>query len=713
MNIQNITFQSPQFIYAVFFIFLFIVLFYRLFSYRKEIFVKYASPSCRNLLLIPRNELIYWIKLIGLCVAWGLTIFALMQPISYGEYPQEVREKGYEKGTSGYQRPAHAVILLIDNSASMSVNSKSGDLLATAKEIADLTISQLEGQQLSLISFASEPTILSPLTFDYLFVRLMLQQLQINEEGDAGTNLLNLFNFLGKEVVSNIPTSILLFTDGGDTGLEFTTEETRKKQEEAILNSLKNVKNEHLRVYSIGLGSRAGVPIPEVVYNGKPVVSKVNESLLKKIAEIGNGKYFYSEEFTSIDLADQLAHILNTSEKKTDITKMQEAPLFHFYYFQVPLAGAILLLLCVVFLPNSHKKILTILAFSSIFSGDLQADIHHEMLEAKSYADVKSYQQSLELYNGILDQHLMPWQRAIVLYNIGTVHLFNKQFDEAIDILQNVPIKDHPLPLLKSYVSTNLILAYFGKAESLKKRPSLAIKSLKNAMKQIPEARRAQCSLQIAEGYNECQDPKELLFLEDFITEKTAVLLEQEKIDILLHSSFEEGIKELIKLIDESERDLLFLENKNLSESQREKYQNLFLSEIQSWIPIWISLKRKIRVEDPNSNKKMKLFNASASHFLQALSQMEQRNDVKSKNQFEKSKKYLEELLKLPPMGRESTEETTPEKSQKSPKEEAKEERAEDKADIEDVTHLLIEMNQLDTMKKKESHKRKGDSKPW
>lgn len=707
MSIQNITFLWPQVIYASLLIFVFIILFIRLFTYRNDIFASYTSSAMEDQLKVPRNAFIYWIKLTCLCVAWVLATLALMQPMSYGEYPQEIKEKEYKRSSSGYKRSANAVLFVIDTSASMSVNGRSGDLLSNAKEMTDLVISQMEGQQISLISFTSEPTMLSPLTFDYLFVRLMLQQLQINEGGEAGTDLLKLFDFIAKETFPNIPLSIVLFSDGGDTGLEFTSEENQRKRESAILEAVQNIKRADRRIYTIGLGSKQGIPVPGVSYEGKLVISKLNESLLKKIAETGNGRYFHSEEFTSVNLADQLAHILNESGEKIDVSHMPESPLFHYYFFQIPLAGAILLLLCLLFLPDSIRKAQAILAFSVLFFGDLAADLHHEMLEAKSYADIKNYKKAVDLYNQILNQNLKPWQAAIVLYNMGTVHLEENQYDDAINVLTTVPVKDYPSSLLQYTVSYNLTLAYLGKAQALQKRPSLAVDVLKKAKDQVHETHKAFCSLQLQKGAKECKNQTELAILEDFISEKLSVLLEQEKIDSLLHSTFNQGIKELINLIDESTKDLVFLENANFEEGQREKYQTLFLSEIQSWIPIWIYLKKQLNSKDPN---KIKLFNFAASHFLQALSHMEQRNYIKSKEQFALSKKNLEELLKGSPKEEKKTEQKTPETR---PSNDINEEADKEKGDIGEVTQLLIEMNQLDTMQKKTSGKRKGDPKSW
>src|SRR5690606_21686855 len=88
-------------------------------------------------------------------------------------------------------RKAHDVIFLVDASASMSVADMRGGLsrFNYAKEIVDAAISKLQGESVALSAFTSGVTVLSPLTMDYFFVRIMLKQMQINEGDIAGTNL--------------------------------------------------------------------------------------------------------------------------------------------------------------------------------------------------------------------------------------------------------------------------------------------------------------------------------------------------------------------------------------------------------------------------------------------------------------------------------------------------------------------------------------------
>lgn len=536
MNLQNLTYNVPEALYLAFLVILFLGLFFKLYQYRQATLFKYGSPNVINQVLTPRNQYIFWIKTASVCIAWILATFALMEPINYGEYPEEIRlHKRGEK--SGEVRPPHEIVLLIDTSASMSVKDAPGgqERLVFAKEIADQLMSRLAGQRVSLYAFTSELFLLSPLTFDYLFLRLMLQQMQINEGGISGTNLAETLQQMEKEYFetsSSILKTVLLFTDGGDTKLDPSHKQEESTQKALIEKLVKKTKEKGISLYTVGIGSKKGEAVPGVLFEGKPVISAVNESILKEMAQIGGGRYFFANDDSVTHLADQLSDLLNgplsTKEKKEN--KPAEASLFHALYYQIPLAGAILLLIGILFLPDTiirHCKFLMLFAFF-ILPMEIKADKNTEMVEAKSYFDTQEYSQANQIYQRLLDHSSEPRERAVLLYDTGTVYLSNKQFTEAIATLTTVPLRDDPSPLLWYRVKYNLILSYLGKAESPLMKPSPAIELLKKALEEIDLAQQAHCALQLAEGTQPCSEDRDLEVLKAYIMQKLSRLLQQQ-----------------------------------------------------------------------------------------------------------------------------------------------------------------------------------------
>jgi len=172
------------------------VLYWRLFEYRKTTLSGFASEKVLQDILIPRSRYNFWAKTVAFFLVWIFAAWALMQPTGNGHYPLETameaaaKPKGKAK-EAVVKRKAHDVIFLVDASASMSVqDTRTGvSRLNYAKEIVDQIVSGLRGESTALYAFTSDTSKLSPRTMDYLFVRLILRQMRINEGDIAGTNL--------------------------------------------------------------------------------------------------------------------------------------------------------------------------------------------------------------------------------------------------------------------------------------------------------------------------------------------------------------------------------------------------------------------------------------------------------------------------------------------------------------------------------------------
>jgi Ca-activated chloride channel family protein len=115
-----------------------------------------------------------------------------------------------------------------------------------------------------------------------------------------------------------------------------------------------------IKIFTIGLGSTGGVPIP--VYNsrgdmvgfkkdneGNSVLTKLDEESLTKIASAGNGEYFRGNNYE--DYLDKIYNDLSELKKSEFGVKKVTDYEDRFYYFLIP---AILLLIIELFI--SEKK---------------------------------------------------------------------------------------------------------------------------------------------------------------------------------------------------------------------------------------------------------------------------------------------------------------------------------------------------------------------
>ncbi len=241
------------------------------------------------------------------------------------------------------------IYILLDVSLSMQAQDIQPSRLGKAKmEISNL-INELHGDRIGLIVFAAEPFVQFPLTTDYSAADLFLNAASTESVPEQGTAIAAAINLAVKsfDYRTNTERVVVLFTDGED-------------HQGDIKGSIENAKQHHIKIFTIGLGSTEGVPIP--IYNdqgqqigfkkddkGNIVLTKQDPTTLEEIAAGTGGKYFHAtngRDELSIIYSD-LSKIKKTEFGEKRVTDYED----RFYYF---LAPAILLLLVEFFM--SERK---------------------------------------------------------------------------------------------------------------------------------------------------------------------------------------------------------------------------------------------------------------------------------------------------------------------------------------------------------------------
>lgn len=257
------------------------------------------------------------------CLATFCFIVALMQPVTRETTVRldnddqqltllnESAENEFENSQNvTRKRRFHEVLFLVDTSYSMSVTDTRThkSRLEYAKEIIEEIVAKLDGQNIALYAFTSEVTPLVPPTMDYIFFRLFTKKLGYNEGDIAGTDLLEALDTVAKKHFSPAKKlkTIILLTDGGDTRLEGLSDVNRNREIELMTRRLANADEMNVRLYTIGLGSPEGMIIPEIEFEGRPVKSALDESLLQALSQKGRGKYFFANSYSPFSLAQTL-----------------------------------------------------------------------------------------------------------------------------------------------------------------------------------------------------------------------------------------------------------------------------------------------------------------------------------------------------------------------------------------------------------------------
>jgi Ca-activated chloride channel family protein len=183
------------------------------------------------------------------------------------------------------------IMIALDVSRSMLAEDVAPNRLDRAKaEIRDL-LTYLEGDQVGLIAFAGRASVLSPLTPDFGFLRLVLDNADVGSVRPGGTRLEQpirkaVAGFGGEGDLSRV---ILLITDGED-------------HDSFPLDAAKEAAERGIRILAIGFGDENG---SEIVVtdsdtgartvlrdaDGRPVRSRLDGELLREIAVVTQGAY--------------------------------------------------------------------------------------------------------------------------------------------------------------------------------------------------------------------------------------------------------------------------------------------------------------------------------------------------------------------------------------------------------------------------------------
>ncbi len=221
-----------------------------------------------------KSTALTWLRLIPdliLTLAIVLILVALARP-------QKTNEK-VEQWTEGID-----IMLAIDISQSMQIEDFIPNRLEAAKEVARNFIKGRMQDRIGLVVFSGDAFSLTPLTTDYTLLNAYLNELNfdmIESRGTAIGSALAVVTNRMRESESKSKVCILL-SDGDNTAGNIDPITS------AELASAYNIK-----IYTIVVGKEGMVPYGKDFF-GRPnmVENTVDESTMRKIAQIGSGEFF-------------------------------------------------------------------------------------------------------------------------------------------------------------------------------------------------------------------------------------------------------------------------------------------------------------------------------------------------------------------------------------------------------------------------------------
>jgi Ca-activated chloride channel family protein len=257
-----------------------------------------------------------------LLTAFTLLIISFLRP-QYGLKLETRERKGQD------------IFIALDTSMSMYSRDTLPSRFTRAKQEIKGLIENLKGDRVGLIVFSGNAFIQCPLTTDYHALHMFLDDISIGSAGTPGTDIATAIK-VGRMAFnrqSQNKNKILIVISDGESF------------ENDPVESAKVALKDGLTIFTIGIGTPAGEPIPTFDENGikkgfkkdksgSIIVSQLNESLLKEIASTTNGLYFHSHQGSLA--IDQLYRIISKMDASILSTQQREYKIDRYYWFLIP-----------------------------------------------------------------------------------------------------------------------------------------------------------------------------------------------------------------------------------------------------------------------------------------------------------------------------------------------------------------------------------------
>ena len=240
------------------------------------------------------------LKFIVLSLSVVCLIIALVNP-KMGTSLQTVKRQGVD------------VVFAIDVSKSMLAEDIAPNRLEKAKQLTTQIINSLIGDRVGIIAYAGKAIPQLPITTDYAAAKMFLQNMNTEMLSSQGTAIneaiqLSRSYYNDEEQTNRV---LVIISDGED-------------HNDSSVSVAEAAAEEGIKIYTIGVGSEKGGPIPlkkngvvmsyKKNQSGETVITKINKKTLAEIAENANGTYVDGKNTKSV--TETVSDILNKMDKK-------------------------------------------------------------------------------------------------------------------------------------------------------------------------------------------------------------------------------------------------------------------------------------------------------------------------------------------------------------------------------------------------------------
>ena len=258
-----------------------------------------------------------WWRTVLFCLGFFCFVIGLARPL--------LGAKLVERETKGAE-----IMICLDVSNSMLAQDYSPDRLSRAKLAISRIVDRLQGDRIGLIIFAGSSFVQLPITTDYVSAKMFLNSIDTQSVPVQGTAIGDAIVTAAKSfsVQSEKSRAIIVITDG-------------ENHEDDAVEAAKQVASTGIRIFTIGVGSLQGQPIPKdgnlmKDKDGNIVVTRLDEETLRRIASVGNGAYVHAgnEEFGLNPILDEIRKL---EDERFNSTIFEEYDEQYMYFFAAAL----------------------------------------------------------------------------------------------------------------------------------------------------------------------------------------------------------------------------------------------------------------------------------------------------------------------------------------------------------------------------------------
>ena len=319
-------FANPQYLWLLLAVPALVALYWLAARNRRRRLARFGRPGILEELMPEVSTGRTAFRFILFCAAVALVILAAARP-QFGSKLREEKAQGIE------------MMLTVDVSNSMLAEDFEPNRLERTKYAIGKLFEGLQQDRVGLVVFAGEPKVQLPITSDYRMARAFARRIDPS-----------LLAFSGDTEQSH-GRVIILITDG-------------ENHDDDAISVAERAAQMGVKIFTIGIGTPEGAPIQiggEFIKDeaGEMVVSKLNEEMLARIADITGGAYVRSSK-QSIGL-DEIVKAINEMEQ-TELSTVRFEE-FNEQYQYLLIAALVLLLLEFVVLDRRNP----LLAHLNIF----------------------------------------------------------------------------------------------------------------------------------------------------------------------------------------------------------------------------------------------------------------------------------------------------------------------------------------------------------